>query len=308
MVLKWETYMQTHQKEDRRLTDFDWEARKAAPVSKLIDPHVHYDDNPADLEVLFQVVDQYKVECITIISTTSPGKECIKALGAHGKIGERIFPYYRLNLCTGGADQVQRAYDLGFWGIKFITAKYAYDDPIYDPILRRGQELGMPCLFHTGVMSGSEERRVAGSGMSLMRADMLDTLAWRYPELLIQGAHLGNPDVATAFRACQYSPNLIWDASGGIRHLLIADPILLYASMNHLPQAWDYMMWSTDTVSGKFPPEFADGWPNQFEYQLALWQRILAGLPVKPTAEQLDKFFYGNARKWFDRIIEKRQK
>ena len=39
----------------------------------------------------------------------------------------------------------------------------------------------MPCLFHTGVVAGG------GGGMSLMRADLLETIAGRYRGLLIQG-------------------------------------------------------------------------------------------------------------------------
>jgi hypothetical protein len=78
--------------------------------------------------------------------------------------------------------------------------------------------------------------------------------------------------------------------------------------MHGLPGAWDCVAWATDTTTGTFAPEHADGWPSQYEYQLAIWERILAGLPQKPTGEQLDKFFYGNARAWIDRAKDKRKR
>ncbi|MCX7804287.1 MAG: amidohydrolase family protein [Planctomycetota bacterium] len=291
---------------DPRLTDFDWEGRRAAPVEKLIDLHVHYRGDPKTLDILFPLLDRYRVECIHLIFDRGAGKDDLRRAGTYGKIGERIIPFFRLDLRTGDSDQVRRARDLGFWGLKFIHPRYPYDDRVYDPILSLAQDYGMPCLFHTGVLGRSEHKIEAGCGMSLMRADMLDTLANRYPDLLIQGAHLGNPDVAAAFRASQCSPNLIWDASGGIRHLLQGDPRLLYACMYGLPDAWTCFAWSTDTTTAVFPPEYADGWPNQIEYQICYWQRIFAQLPVKPGTADLDRFFYGNARAWIDRIVAKR--
>jgi predicted TIM-barrel fold metal-dependent hydrolase len=273
-----------------------------------MDPHVHYSSKKSELASLFSAISNYPIECINLISDRNPGKQWIKDVEEFGQIGEKVIPYYMLDLTSGAADQVQQAYDLGFWGLKFIAPSFAYDDPIYIDILSRAQDLGMPCLFHTGVFGFTDYANKVGTGMSLMRADMLDTLAHRYPDLLIQGAHIGNPNVFEAIRAAQYSPNLKWDTCGGIRHILMADPIRLYAAMNHLPGAWDDIMWATDTATGYFKPEYAEGWPSFYEYMLASWQRILAGFPIKPTSDQLDKYFYLNARGWVDRVIEKRKK
>jgi hypothetical protein len=51
-----------------------------------------------------------------------------------------------------------------------------------------------------------------------------------------------------------------------------------------------------------YPPQWADGWPSKIEHRTAEWQKILAALPVPPTSEQLDDFFYDNARRWVERI------
>jgi hypothetical protein len=291
---------------DPRLTDFSWEERRAAPVARLIDPHVHHTGKPEDTDQLMVVADRYHVESLNLIFWDK-FKSDIKMAGKWGKIGERIIPYLELDLTKNDTSAVDAAYDLGYWGLKFICPQRAYDDRFYEPLLTRAEELGMPCLFHTGVLGTPEEKRRVGCGMSLMRADMLDTIANRHPELLIQGAHLGNPDAATAIRTAQYSPNLLWDTSGGIRFVMEANPLLFHTAVHHIGTAWNSIMWSTDTTTGLFPPQWADGWPTQFEYQLCMWQKILAAQPVKPTTEQLDKYFYGNARRRLDAIQKKRK-
>jgi hypothetical protein len=66
--------------------------------------------------------------------------------------------------------------------------------------------------------------------------------------------------------------------------------------------AWKAITFASDTTQGLYPPEWADGWPSKIEHRMAEWQKILAALPVPPTGEQLDDFFYGNARRWVERI------
>ncbi len=214
-------------------------------------------------------------------------------------IGSRSVPYYKLDLQSNDPAQIDRAYDLGFWGLKWINNTVAYDDPFFAPLLRRAQEKRMPCLFHVGVLVGA---RGLGAGMSLMRADMLDTLAKRYPDLLIQGAHLGCPNIEEAIWGSEMNENLVWDCSGGCRFHCEANPYLLHSAVHRRARAWKSIMFGSDTTQGLYPPEWADGWPSQIEHRIAEWQRVLSALPIPPTTEQLDNFFYGNARRWLDRI------
>jgi len=289
---------------DPRLTKFNWDKRKMAPVARLLDPHVHCPDKPQDFKSLATVLDDYRVESINLIFWNHQMVEWKKVRTGRllGKIGERVIPYYGLDLNNNKKSQVDKAYDLGFWGLKFICSSHSYDDHFYDPIYARAEELGMPCLFHTGVLGTGVDKLRAGTGMSLMRADSLDTIATRFPKLLIQGAHLGNPEIFTPFRVSQYATNVQWDVCGGCRFLLVAAPELLHASMNGMKNAWDQITWASDTASGVFPPEWADGWKSQYEYHLCFWQKILSLLPVPPTTEQLDKFFYGNAKRRTDEV------
>jgi len=289
-------------KMDIRLTSFDWAARQAAPVSRLMDPHVHYDGDPKILETLAKTMDRYHVECAFVISQRQPGADWLKQVDALLPIGKKAIPFYRVDMVEGSPDDVQRAFDAGYWGIKMISPNRAYDDRFYDPMFARMEALNMPALFHVGLLGKGEYERSIGCGMSLMRADMLDTIASRFPKLLIQGAHLGSPNITEALLTTTYSPNLIWDACGGCRHILRVNPTLLAAALEGRASLWSRIMWSTDTTSGVFPAQWADGWPSQYEYQLAIWQDILSRLPTPPTTAQLDGFFYDNAASWLARI------
>ncbi len=291
---------------DPRLVNFDWEGRKAAPVERLMEPHAHFSGNRTALDTLAGVLRDYHVECVFLISGADAGKEWFREVERRFVVGRSVIPFYWMDLRQNNPDSVQKAYDLGFWGLKFICPAHAYDDRFYDPLYAKAQELKMPVLFHVGLLGKGKAAIAAGCGMSLMRADMLDTIASRFPDLLIQGAHLASPNIAEAVCTTLYSPNLMWDASGGCRHLLQVNPLLLAAPLQGRPGVWRKLMWSTDTVSGKFSKEHAAGWSSQYEYQLAIWQDILSRLPTPPTTEELDGFFYGNAKRRMDDIIARR--
>jgi len=291
---------------DSRLTGFDWDARKCAPVGRLCDTHTHYNGKKEGLEILVRTGEQYNVEMIHLISMSGDPEQCMADMAEFYRMGENCIPFHRVDMTTNDDGQVQRAYDAGFWGIKCISPDRAYDDHYYDPIYAKAQELGMPLLFHVGLMGKTGRPRDIGCGMSLMRSDMLDTLESRFPELLIQGAHLGAPNIAEAILACTYAPNLMWDASGGCRHLLQVDPNLLAAPLNGRRQLWKCMTWATDTTTGVFRPEYSDGWPTQYEYQIAYYEDVFSRMPVPPDSEELDDFFFGNALRWAERIRAKR--
>jgi len=112
-----------------------------------------------------------------------------------------------------GPDQVQRLHDQGFRGLKFIIPPKAYHDPSFYPIYERAQALGMPALFHLGIVARRSRRDVRVDN-NLMRPIYLDTIARDFPELTIIGAHLGNPWYEEATMSCRWNPNLYFDLSG----------------------------------------------------------------------------------------------
>ena len=292
---------------DPRLTGLDWGARRVAPLEKLCDTHVHYGGDLTTLETYKRLADRLNIECISMISPArNISADVIKDYERFFTIGKDLIPYARIDMRIGEPSQVQAAYDNGHWGIKCIYPNHRYDDHFYDAVYAKAQELKMPLLFHTGLL-GRDSKVPSGSGMSLMRPDMLDTVASRFPDLIIQGAHLGCPNVRDAILSSTYSDNLYWDACGGIRHILFVDPRSLTAALEHRWHLWERITFATDGVSGLFRPEHADGWPSMIEYMVACFQRIFLKFDVPPTTEQLDQFFYGNARRWYDKIIANRK-
>ena len=285
---------------DPRLTDFSFEHRHAAHVARLIDTHIHYGGDPKDLAMLVEACRVSRIETMFVIDwNLVDRKPWLRQVDDALGIGRGAIPFCKLNLQSNDPAQVDRAYDLGFWGLKWIGNSVAYDDRFFDPLLVRAQERHMACLFHTGVLSGGQQ---TGSGMSLMRADQLDTVAKRYPGLLIQGAHLGCPNIDEAIWGSEFCDNLIWDCCGGCRFHCDANPYVLHSAMHRRTRAWKSITFATDSTQGMYPPEWADGWSSRIDHRLAEWQKILAALPMPPTSEQLDDLFYGNARRWVDRI------
>jgi predicted TIM-barrel fold metal-dependent hydrolase len=101
----------------------------------------------------------------------------------------------------------------GFVGLKFILPKVTYHDESLYPWYQRAEELGMPVLFHLGIVARVPGKRDRVDN-NLMRPVYLDTIARSFPDLTIFGAHLGNPWYGEACMCCRWNPNLYFDLSG----------------------------------------------------------------------------------------------
>lgn len=101
----------------------------------------------------------------------------------------------------------------GFVGLKFTLPKVTYHDESLYPWYKRAEKLGMPIMFHLGIVAripGCKER----VDNNLMRPVYLDTIARSFPDLTILGTHLGNPWYDEACMSCRWNPNLYFDISG----------------------------------------------------------------------------------------------
>ena len=70
--------------------------------------------------------------------------------------------------------------------------------------------------------------------------------------------------------------------------------------MHRRERAWKAIMWGSDCTQGLYPPHWADGWPSKIEHRMTEWQDILSRLPAPPTSEQLDDYYYGNAKRFME--------
>jgi hypothetical protein len=139
-----------------------------------------------------------------------------------------------------GAD-VHRLYELGYRGLKLIGTARDYDDPDYFSAYAKAEQLGMPILFHMGVIGGGLDysrthprrdpraaeayrrmmamlRNMGPRNASALRMSPLhlDTIANRFPRLKIIGAHLGNQGNYEYAASVARWRHFVWfDMSGG---------------------------------------------------------------------------------------------
>lgn len=216
---------------------------------KIFDVHIHFprnwekpDEDPAPL------VDRL-AEIATNVGIT---KGCMLTGGRFGPSYERgieILERYRdlfipvavIDPEEIGYDEVGMLHQMGYRGLKLIGVARDYDCPDYLPAYARAQELGMPILFHMGVIGGGLDysrthprrdpvaaqayrrwqdmfARMGPRDVSALRMSPLhlDTIANRFPFLKIIGAHLGNQgNYEYAASVARWRHNVWFDMSGG---------------------------------------------------------------------------------------------
>lgn len=115
-----------------------------------------------------------------------------------------------------GPDAVDRWRGEGFRGLKLIDPGAPYDDERFFPLYERAEKLGMPILFHTGLLGGKPGNALyARTHSEFMRPWRLEHVARRFPGLKIIGAHLGHPHQVEALKLIMVAPNVHFDLSGG---------------------------------------------------------------------------------------------
>ena len=127
----------------------------------------------------------------------------------------RLFGYLDL---TREPSEIDRLKELGFFGLKPYKPALPWSNEAYFPLYRRAEELGMPILFHTGLVAQSPGNTVAhGFGSENMRPSHLADIAEAFPHLTILGGHLGWPYLEETAQNLYYYPNITHDVSGCLR-------------------------------------------------------------------------------------------
>lgn len=182
------------------------------------------------------------------------------ALAAARAYPELFIPFFAPEMETMTPDDVTQARDEGYAGLKFIAPGRAYNDPGYFPIYARAAELGMPALFHLGIVSNS--RGWTDVDNNQMRPVYLDHIARTFPELRMIGAHFGNPWSDEAAMCCRWNMNLFFDLSGSLlkyRKPSYLGELLWWRSTGHYAardgrDAWEKIVFGSDVDS----PEIED--------------------------------------------------
>ena len=232
-------------------------------MKRIIDAHSHLLPDETAFESFEKVCDELNIKKICFMGLEYPGSQ--RSRNSMIRTAMKLRPdlvvgFGGINLWGEvNTSLVDRLYDDGFCGLKFIIPRSSYHDVCYYPYYERAQKLCLPVCFHLGIvaLSNDIECRVDNN---LMRPIYLDTIARDFPELSIWGAHLGNPWYEEATMSCRWNPNLYFDLSGST--LKKKNPSFLKE-----------LLWWTDTTSYRSPD------------LTGAWQKILFGSDV--TAENI---------------------
>lgn len=161
---------------------------------------------------------------------------------------------------------------------------YAYD-LIYTPIYELAELLGVPVVFHTGDLAGTQGL------LEYAQPLQIDRVASKYPNVKFVIAHFGNPWLLDAASVVLKNPNVFVDLSGLIVGSFKSHEIL------HLQKGYfDYLKCALDYLYSYDKLLYASDWPFApiHEY-ISLVKTII-------PAEYHSDVFFNNALKVFPRI------
>lgn len=111
------------------------------------------------------------------------------------------FAFFHLGVDSAApADKIEKFFQQGFKGIKFIFPSAPYSDRSFWPVYEAIQKLRLPALFHTAIQPDT-------------KPELLDAVARSFPEMKIIGSHFGNPWYAEAACVSLWNPNVHFDLS-----------------------------------------------------------------------------------------------
>lgn len=185
-------------------------AQTAAP--KLIDVHEHFNGEPGVLNELLEKLNA--ADGLGILLVTPKGfDEATQFIHEHPN---RFIGFGDIKLDDPDVlEQIDKFHQAGYRGLGEITSSQKnYDDRSYWPIYDRAAKYHMILLFHTGTVVRLNPDQPSDVSFERMKATRLDLIARHWPQTIVIGAHMGNPDYAEAAEVARWDPNLYFDLSG----------------------------------------------------------------------------------------------
>lgn len=172
---------------------------------RIIDAHAHFYGEPQYLENLLTQMDDCGIEkcCLSGLGKLfhcKGNKEVKKAFEKHP---QKIIGCYFIRPGKSSPSEIETAYDNGFKMLKVTIPTKPYNDKSFYPLWKKAEELHLPILFHTGIVTyfnNGQQQEISSWDMHPMR---LEPIANMFPELNIIIAHLGihwNEDAAEIIR------------------------------------------------------------------------------------------------------------
>jgi uncharacterized protein len=182
----------------------------------IVDTHSHLKRNP-DQEYLEKLVKEGLPDEVWLLVLYQ--KETAEGLEATLKVAKQyggFFKVFGFLDYTKPPEHIQELFDLGCVGLKSILPEKPYDDKSYFEHYKLAEKLGMPIVFHTGVIGWSKYiPSYANLGPNNMKPSMLMTLCRTFPDLTVINAHPGFPWTEEVIGNLRYMKNYYVDMSGG---------------------------------------------------------------------------------------------
>ena len=216
---------------------------------KIFDVHIHFprnwekpDEDPAPLiDRLAEIAQKVGITKGCVLTGGRFGPSYERGIEILKQYKELFVPVAVIDPEVIGAKEVNDLYQMGYRGCKLIGVARPYDEPDYMPAYAEAERLDMPILFHLGVIGGGIDYSITHPRRDVKAAEMykrmlsmrgrmpmrdvsatrmnplhLDTIAQRFPNLKIIGAHLGNQgNYEYAASVARWRPNVLMDMSGG---------------------------------------------------------------------------------------------
>ncbi len=154
------------------------------------------------------------------------------------------FGYFRLGRDDPGL--VDQLHARGFKALKVTRPTANYDDPSYYPVYEWAERLGMPILFHTGMLVRTADDARYGASSARMRPVFLDTVARAFPGLNLIAAHLAVPWHVEAAEVARFNPNVYLDLTGAKGGWRSRKSISFYEELFFWPGAYEKIVFGTD--------------------------------------------------------------
>jgi len=182
----------------------------------IIDAHHHYVPRRGFLDELIKEMDAANVSKVCLI-TSGPSygeeeeKDFERAFKDHG---DRIIGFGTIHPGKSKPEIIDDYYGKGFGGIKAIYPTKRYDHDTFLTYYQKAEDLGMPILFHTGVIARHKPDVAEDVSSAHMRPVYLDRIARLFPKLHVVAAHMGDPWYLEAYMTSQKNPNMWLDITG----------------------------------------------------------------------------------------------
>jgi len=250
---------------------------------KIIDAHIHFPLQDG-LKSLIETCEKNEIKQCFLCALPGTGLDNAAVKEAIHEYPDLLRGFAYLDLDRDKAEIIDKLRSDGFSGIKLIAPLKPYDWEGYFPLYEKIEKERMPILFHTGIVARGVKPSERGVTSSNMRPIYLETIARRFQDLILIGAHLGHPWCEEAAVVSFHNPNVYFDISGGHTFYIAQS---LWRRIN-------YDIKPSKILFG------SDSSPKNMERYIHFWQTVLPQIGL--AEKDITAVFYENAAKIVSRF------